>query len=146
MKTIERLTEDIIKHAMQPPHLPSTMVVAYWLIGRAISEEINNSNQDGKETLKRVSDYLMPRYGRNFSIRTLQFARKLYKLYPSRVSIINPLSDEWIHEFPENLSWSHYRTITRLEDETTRKKIESEAIKMNWSKKQLKRHCHSISQ
>ena len=144
MNSLEHYVIDILEKSKHTTETPSTMVVAYWLIGKAIVHEIETTQADGKMVLKELSDLLMPQYGINFSIRTLQFSRKLYKLYPTHVTIENPLRDKWEHDFKPNLSWSHYRTLTRIENSDQRNEFEEKASTLNWSKKQLKRHTRTL--
>ena len=61
----------------------SAMVVAYWLIGREIVEEEQKGQRRadyGKALLQELSRRLNKRYGKGFSVTTLQDCRKLSDL------------------------------------------------------------------
>ena len=72
----------------------SAMVVAYWLIGREIVEEEQKGQKRadyGKALLQDLSRRLNKRYGRGFSVTTLQDCRKFYLTYVHRLAIQHPL-------------------------------------------------------
>lgn len=69
----------------------TNMVLAYWLIGREIVEEMQGGAERaeyGKEIIENLSKGLTERYGRGFSVTTLQYFRKFYMAYPGRSSAI----------------------------------------------------------
>jgi predicted nuclease of restriction endonuclease-like (RecB) superfamily len=71
----------------------SSMVVAYWLIGREIVEDVQegeNRAEYGKQVLDDLSKRLNQRYGKGFSVPNLQNFRKLYLAYPGRAAIQYP--------------------------------------------------------
>ena len=70
----------------------SNMVVAYWLIGREIVQELQKGEERaeyGKRILEMLSGQLMAQYGSGFSVTTLQYFRKFYLAYPNRGSLIS---------------------------------------------------------
>ena len=72
----------------------SAMVVVYWLIGREIVEEEQKGQKRadyGKALLQELSRRLNKRYGRGFSVTTLQDCRKFYLTYVHRLAIQHPL-------------------------------------------------------
>ena len=76
----------------------TNMVLAYWLIGREIVEEIQRGKgraKYGEKVIKDLSTRLTKRYGQGFSPTTLQYFRKFYLAYPERCSAIpRPLGVE----------------------------------------------------
>jgi len=106
----------------------------YWHIG----ERIFNEEQQGKERadygsylIKYLSEALQPEFGESFSSRNLNWYRQFYKTFP----IVNTLRSQ--------LSWSHYRTIIRIEDESKREYYIAETVKNNWSVRQMERQINS---
>ncbi len=69
----------------------TNMVLAYWLIGREIVQELQSGQERaeyGQQVLENLSIQLMERYGKGFSATTLQYFRKFYLAYPARCSAI----------------------------------------------------------
>jgi predicted nuclease of restriction endonuclease-like (RecB) superfamily len=69
----------------------TTMVTAYWLIGREIVEEIQRGKgraKYGEQVMESLSMRLTERYGKGFSDTTLQYFRTFYLAYPARCSAI----------------------------------------------------------
>ena len=107
-----------------------SMVQAYWQIGRIIIEEEQSGklrSDYGKKVLQRLSDKLTEEYGKGFSVRTLQQMKKFYAVFP----IANALRSQ--------LTWTHYRALLKVSGETARKWYVEEAVKGQWSSRQLER-------
>ncbi len=141
----------------------SSMVAAYWLIGRELVLEIQGGKkraQYGEKILNSLSIRLSKRYGSGFSIPNLQNFRKFYLAFPDRIriqyeagtksvrfakisTIQYPLSTESGEGFSPNLSWTHYRALMRVTDEAGRAFYEREASECGWSTEQLERQIHS---
>ncbi len=65
----------------------SNMVLAYWLIGREIVQEIQGGKERaayGRQVLAELSQKLTERYGDGFSVSSLQNLRKFYQVYSQR--------------------------------------------------------------
>jgi predicted nuclease of restriction endonuclease-like (RecB) superfamily len=65
----------------------SNMVLAYWMIGREIVQELQGGEPRaayGKAVLADLSKKLATRYGGGFSETTLQYFRKFYQIYADR--------------------------------------------------------------
>ena len=74
----------------------STMVTAYWLIGRRIVEEEQEGKERadyGKEIIKTVSSELSKEFGRGFSVTNIKYFRQFYQIF-SFDSIGHLSSDE----------------------------------------------------
>ena len=155
----------------------SEMIIAYWLIGREIVQEIQAGDERaayGKKTLADLSEKLGVRYGKGFSVTNLRYFRLFYQTYAHRSPEIrhkvcdessrmgtepekhhkpcDVLGDmhlaveksESIQGFSPILSWSHYRTLTKVENKNERLFYEIEAEKEGWSVPVLERQIHSF--
>lgn len=124
-----------------------TMVLTYFEIGRKIVEEQQNGKdraEYGKELIDELSNILTKEFGKGFSSTNLKQMRQFYLSYskgqtPSDDSEQKgqTLSDDF------KLSWSHYLTLMRIEDETERSFYEIETAKNNWSVRELQRQYDS---
>ena len=68
----------------------TNMVLAYWLIGREIVEEVQRGKgraEYGEQILADLSNRLAQRYGNGFFIPNLQNFRKFYLAYHERVTV-----------------------------------------------------------
>jgi predicted nuclease of restriction endonuclease-like (RecB) superfamily len=111
------------------------MVDAYWNVGRMIAEE----EQEGKERaeygaklLYCLSLRLSEEFGKGFDEREIRKIRQFYATFPIRDALR-----------PE-LSWTHYRTLIRVENEAARTYYLKEAADQNWSTRALDRQINSL--
>lgn len=68
----------------------TNMVLAYWLIGREIVNNLQSGDERaeyGKQMLADLSSRLIQRYGSGFSVPNLQNFRKFYLAYSTRVAM-----------------------------------------------------------
>lgn len=107
------------------------MVLAYWEIGKRISEEQGNRAEYGKRLIAFLAEKLTAEFGQSFSERNLRYMRQFYRAFP----IVNALRSQ--------LAWTHYRLIMRLQDEEQRRFYMNEAANENWSSRQLSRQINS---
>ncbi len=86
------------------------MVTAYWNIGKLIYEASgeNECAEYGTQLLQFLSDKLTPEFGKGFSVPNLRNMRQFFLAFKNR----NALRSE--------LSWTHYRSLMRVEDEAAR--------------------------
>ncbi len=110
------------------------MVKAYWEIGKTIylAQEENERAEYGKELIGELSKELTNDYGRGFDKSNLSRMRKFYALFNN------------VDALRQELSWTHYRMIIKLNDEIKRKFYIDECIKSNWSTRQLERQINSF--
>lgn len=97
----------------------SALLESYWQIGKLIVEEEQNGNSRaayGKEVLKSLAVQLTFEFGKGFDERNLNNMRAFYKAFP----IWNALRQE--------LSWTHYRLLCRLDSDAKRNYYLSESI------------------
>ena len=113
----------------------AAMVDTYWQIGRMIVEE-EQGGQDraayGKQVLTFLSDKLTMEFGEGFDPSNLRYMRLVFLAFPIR--------DAVRHE----LSWTHYRLISKVTGEQARHFYRDEAIDNQWSTRQLARQIHSF--
>ena len=109
-------------------------VLMYWQIGKVILEE----EQQGKERadygaylIKSLAEALEPQFGNGFSFRQLNLFRQFYRSFP----IVNALRSQF--------SWTHYRTLIRIDNEDKREFYIAESSKNNWNARQLERQVNS---
>ncbi|MBI2335571.1 MAG: hypothetical protein HYU97_02275 [Deltaproteobacteria bacterium] len=151
----------------------SNMVVAYWFIGQEIVQELQGGKERakyGRKLVHDLSDKLIQKYGKGFSTTNLWYFRQFYLVFADRSPEIlhkpcgefNPdkklhkacgvLDDmslaikngDLIKSFSSRLSWSHYRTLTKVENRNERLFYEIEAEKEGWSVPTLERQIHSF--
>ena len=75
----------------------TNMVLAYWLIGREIVEEIQRGKgraKYGEKVIEDLSARLTERYRLGFSERNLQWFRQFYLVYKERITIPRPMGAE----------------------------------------------------
>jgi hypothetical protein len=104
-------------------------VEAYWLIGKK-NVELQDGNERaeyGAQLLRELSKRLTHDFGRGFDESNLRYIRLFYLAFPIR--------DALRHE----LSWTHYKLILRVENEKARQFYIEEAVKSQWSTRQLER-------
>lgn len=110
------------------------IVQTYWQIGKRIVEEEQHGMdraEYGKFLIETLSQELTREYGAGFSARSLQYYRKFY-LFFQDVTILQACV--------RNLTWSHFRMLLRVEDETARLWYMNEAMKSGWSYRTLDRN------
>lgn len=75
----------------------SSLVHAYWAIGREIVNEIQGGDERaeyGKQVLNQLSQQLTDRFGKGYSERNLELFRKFYLAYRQRDGISNTVCSE----------------------------------------------------
>jgi len=131
------------------------MIIAYWEIGKTIvKEEQNGKNRAeyGKSLIKKLSKQLTKEYGKGFNKANLEFMRRFYLLYPIAYAVRRQLDKSLVTNINEHylqsilrqeLSWTHYRLLLKVADETERKFYMNEAANSNWTTRQLERQINS---
>ncbi|SJN14285.1 hypothetical protein CZ787_14380 [Halomonas citrativorans] len=113
----------------------TAMVQSYWEIGRLIIEHEQQGNsraEYGKQQLQQLSQQLTERLGKGFDVRNLRNMRQFYQNYPKR----NAVRTE--------LSWTHYRTLLRVENAQARDWYLQETINQSWSARALERQITTL--
>ena len=112
-----------------------SMVIAYWQVGKRIVEEEQGGSKRaayGENILKDLALQLTQDFGKGLDERELRKIRQFYLLFP----IWDSLSPK--------LTWTHYRHILRVENETAREYYMNEAAEQNWSTRSLERQINSL--
>lgn len=113
----------------------TAMVAAYWNIGQRIVMEEQQGAQRaeyGKYILKELSVILSQEFGKGFDERELRRMRQFYLTFPIRDSLR-----------PE-LTWTHYRTLIRVENNQAREYYLNEAANNQWSVRTLERNISTL--
>ena len=111
------------------------MVAAYWEIGKRIVEHEQGGKSKaeyGEALLKELSTKLTVDFGKGFDERQLRYMRQFYLVFPIR----NALRSE--------LGWTHYRLLSKVENEKARDYYLAETIAQNWSTRALERQMASF--
>jgi predicted nuclease of restriction endonuclease-like (RecB) superfamily len=151
----------------------SNMVIAYWLIGREIVQEIQGGKNRagyGEKVIEELSEKLSQRYGRGFSTTNLRYFRTFYLTYSSRRPEIRQIGSgelakgskrqtqsgilkdmenavertSEITGFSPYLGWSHYQVLMGIENRNERLFYEIETEKEGWDVKHLGRQIHTF--
>ena len=101
-----------------------------WGVGRHIVEFEQGGAaraEYGAKLLPQLAETLTEEFGKGFDASNLRYMRLFYLAFP--------ICDALRHE----LSWTHYRTLLRVEDEHAREWYVNEAVAQNWSSRALER-------
>ena len=110
------------------------MILTYWHIGKRIveQEQAGNKRADyGKHLILALADSLTKEFGQSYSNRNLDYYRKFYVLFPD-LQIVNAR----VH----NLTWTHFRSLLRVPDESARVWYMKETSEEGWSCRTLDRN------
>ena len=110
------------------------MVEAYWNIGKSIIEEQggNEKAEYGIGLLKELSKQMTQDFGKGFTVANLKNMRQFYLTFPNSYALRS------------ELSWTHYRLLMRVENANAREFYMQEAVKSQWSTRQLERQINSF--
>ena len=111
-------------------NINTVMVQTYWEIGRLIVEDEQQGKTRaayGKQQLEQLSLRLTGIFGKGFDSRNLRNMRFFYLTYP----IWNAVRTE--------LSWTHYRSLMKIDNASARDWYSCEAITQGWSARALER-------
>ena len=137
------------------------MTATYWEVGRRIVEFEQGGQskaQYGKKLIERLSEDLIKKFGRGFSVQNLRRMRVFYLSYQKRQ--IRPTSSVELNpnaiqqtaagesssitisaSFP--LPWSHYVKLLSVRNQQARAFYEKEALRNGWTVRQLTRQIDS---
>ncbi len=122
----------LIEQADQQVHrnINTIMVQTYWEIGRLIVEDEQQGKTRatyGKQQLEQLSSRLTEVFGKGFDVTNLRNMRRFYQYFPIRDAL------------RLELSWTHYRSLMKIENPSARDWYTLEAITQNWSARALER-------
>jgi predicted nuclease of restriction endonuclease-like (RecB) superfamily len=131
----KQITE-IVTHARRKAYQNSNAILLqmYWQIGHLIVEDEQHGNAKavyGKAVLKNLAQQLALEFGKGFDERNLNNMRAFYIAFP----IWNAVRTE--------LSWTHYRIISRLETEDLRNQYVIHTVEGGWDTRTLQRNVTS---
>lgn len=130
-------------------------------IGKEIVEEEQGGKSRAKyggELIKTLSKKLTSKFGRGFTVRSLQKIREFYVVYKEgpktaliavnnangKAPALRALSKNDNNYEKWQLSWTHYRLLTTIDNHYKRSFYEREAIENRWSARELDRQIGSL--
>jgi predicted nuclease of restriction endonuclease-like (RecB) superfamily len=108
----------------------------YWQIGKLIVEDEQKGKERaeyGQGMLKKLAFQLTIQFGKGFDDRNLNNMRAFYKAFP----IWNAVRTE--------LSWTHYRLLSRMEDKEKRLFYLQQSLDSGWNSRALERNIRSLA-
>jgi hypothetical protein len=100
------------------------MVFTYWQIGQLIVEDEQGGEARaayGKAVLENLAKQLTAEFGQGFDTRNLRSMRQFYLLFPN-----------W-NAVRTELSWTHYRSLLKVENQVARFWYMNESAVEGWS-------------
>ena len=113
----------------------TAMVQTYWHIGRMIVEDEQGGQKRaayGKQVLPELAKRLTQEFGSGFSAPSLWNYRQFYLCFP----ILSAVRRE--------LTWTHYKSLLRIENLTAREWYAQEAAQQGWSVRALDRQIATL--
>ena len=113
----------------------TAMVQTYWHIGRMIVEDEQGGQKRaayGKQVLPELAKRLTQEFGSGFSAPSLWNYRQFYLCFP----ILSAVRRE--------LTWTHYKSLLRIENLTAREWYAQEAAQQGWSVRALDRQISTL--
>lgn len=112
----------------------AAMVMAYWQIGKNIVEQQGGDERAdyGARLISELSKRLTADFGKGFDERNLRNMRAFYLAFPNWNTVCT------------ELTWSHYRTVLRVENGAARNWYIREAASEGWSVRQLDRQISTL--
>ena len=92
----------------------------------------NKKAEYGMGLLKELSKQMTQDFGKGFTVTNLKYMRQFYLTFPNG------------HALRDELSWTHYRLLMKVENDNARDFYMEEAIKSQWSTRQLERQINSF--
>ena len=127
IKTVLAETRSKVANAIN-----SAMVQVYWEIGREINEAIGERAEYGKQLLKFLAEQLTADFGKGFKVSNLRNMRQFHRAFPIR------------HALRSELSWTHYRSLMRIEEPKRRDFYLIESAESGWTARQLDRQINTF--
>jgi len=106
-----------------------------WQIGRHIVEFEQGGEARagyGRQLLPSLAEALTAEFGKGFDASNLRYMRLFYQAFP--------ICDALRHE----LSWTHYRTLLKVDSDNARQWYMNEAATQNWSTRALERQIGTL--
>jgi predicted nuclease of restriction endonuclease-like (RecB) superfamily len=143
MNSLLHFYEDINKILLEARQkvyasINTEMVMAYWRIGKRIIEEEQSGEKRaeyGAFLINQVSERLSKEFGKGFSVANVKNFRQFYLIFPE---------NEIGYALRSQLTWTHYRSIMRIENPDARNYYIAEAANQNWGTRQLDRNISTL--
>ena len=136
LETISRIREILeLSRNRALTAINAEMVRAYWLVGREIvEEELRGADRAGYGTrlLNTLAERLSIEFGKGFDRSNLSNMRGVYLAFPN------------LDALRQELSWTHYRLLSRVNHAQARAFYTEEAIRARWSTRELERQIGSF--
>ncbi len=99
-----------------------------------VEEEQNGEDRAeyGQEIIKQLSKKLTQKHGKGFTETNLKYMRQFYQVFENS------------HSLRDQLSWTHYRLLLKVEDDQARQFYMQETIDCNWSTRSLERQIGNL--
>ena len=132
-----RSLRDLIQNARQKAIrvVDAVQVQTCWEIGRHIVEFEQGGSaraEYGTQLLQSLASSLAAEFGRGFDVSNLRHMRVFYQTFPIRDALR-----------PE-LSWTHYRTLLRVDNDAARLWYMNEAAGQGWTTRSLERQISTL--
>jgi hypothetical protein len=114
------------------------MVMAYWRIGKRIIEEEQAGEKRaeyGSLLIQYLSERLPKEFGKGFTTANIWNFRLFYLTFPENIIL---------YAVRRELTWTHYRSIMRVQNPDARQYYIKEAADNNWSTRQLDRNINTL--
>lgn len=110
------------------------MVEAYWNIGKSIVEKQGGAERSeyGVGLINALAKQMTADFGKGFTPTNLKYMRQFYLTFQNG------------HALRDELSWTHYRMLMRVENEDARQFYLEECARSAWSTRQLERQINSF--
>ena len=110
------------------------MVQAYWHIGESIVAKQKGLERAeyGSKLIQQLSKRMTADFGKGFTVANLKNMRQFFLTFPKGYALRS------------ELSWTHYRLLMRVENDKAREFYMQEAVKSQWSTRQLERQINSF--
>ncbi len=113
----------------------TAMVQTYWQIGRVIVENEQGGQKRaayGKQVLPELAKRLSEEFGAGFDVSNLRNMRQFFQHFPIRDAL------------RLELSWTHYRSLIRIDNPQARDLYAKEAVDQGWSVRALDRQIATL--
>ena len=128
--------KDILQKARDRAYVAvnTAMVDAYWNVGKLIVERQGGEEKAeyGTHLIDYIADNLTKELGKGFTATNLKYMRQFYLAFPIR------------HSVRDELTWTHYRLLLKVESKDARNFYMDEAVKCQWSTRQLERQINTF--
>ena len=161
---VSLLIEQARKHVAHTVN--TTEVYTKYYVGQHIVEEEQQGEfraKYGQQVLQSLSERLTERFGKGWSVDTLEKCRVFYQIYRNSATVLRKSEKPHNDSLPTtghgeisatvsrksedtvkfSLSWSHYLILMRIEDPNARSFYEIECQQQDWSVRQLSRQVGS---